>query len=176
MERKPKLAVLTVALIAALSWGLFTVVPFAGAEEQEITVPTYDDSDLTLVLNRDGIQYRIRRRDAIVRRFITQGALAQLEGEIVGYTNYLLVVDVDGQLLNVIMPGKWVSDGAILAVNELFDGSPFSVGQYITVDTLKLSLDRETHVITSYLAYAFEIEDTSATALLPFNVEALAIE
>ena len=34
MERKIKLSLLTVAIIAALSWTLLAVVPFAAADEQ----------------------------------------------------------------------------------------------------------------------------------------------
>lgn len=174
MEQKTKLVVLTVALIVAISGGLLAVMPFAAAAEQEIDVPTYDDTDVALLLNREGIQYCIRRRDAFVRRFLTQGSLAQVEGEIMGISNHILVVNDDGQTLNIIMPGKWVYDGNTIELSDLFDGTPFSIGQHITVDTLKLSLDRDTHVITGYLAYAFEIDGVSATALLPFNVEELA--
>ena len=80
MERKTKLTLFTVAMLAALSWSLLAVVPLAAADEQELDVPTYDGHKVTLELNRDGLAYRLRRRDAILRRFITDGSLATLDG------------------------------------------------------------------------------------------------
>jgi hypothetical protein len=76
------------------------------ADEQELDVPTFDGQHVTLELNRDGLAYRIRRRDAILRRFITDGTLATLDGEIVGMTQHILVVSVNEQVLNILMPGR----------------------------------------------------------------------
>ena len=78
MERKTKLTLFSVAILAALSWSLLAVVPLAAADEQELDIPTYDGQKVTLELNRDGLAYRIRRQDAILRRFITDGSLAPL--------------------------------------------------------------------------------------------------
>ncbi len=173
MERKTKLAIFTVAIVAALSWSLLAVVPFATADEQELEVPTFDGQRVTLELNRDGLAYRIRRRDAILRRFITDGAPVTLEGEIVGISQHLLVVRVNEQILNILMPGRWVVNGDIITYPDL-TSTQLMVEQAITIDTLKLSLEKDTHTITAYLAYAFEADGLAATALLPFNVEVYA--
>ena len=175
MERKTKLTLFTVAIIAALSWSLLAVVPLAAADEQELEVPTSDGQKVTLELHRDGLAYRLRRRDAILRRFITDGTLATLDGEIVGLSQHLLVIKVDEQVLNVLMPGRWVVNGDIIAFPDL-TSTQLMVGQSITIDALQLTLEKDTHAITAYLAYAFETEGYTATALLPFNVEVYATD
>jgi hypothetical protein len=175
MERKTKLTLFTVAIIAALSWSLLAVVPLAAADEQELDVPTCDDQKVTLQLNRDGLAYRIRRRDAILRRFITDGSLATLDGEIVGISQHILVIKVDDQALNILMPGQWVANGDTLSYPDLM-GTQLIVGQSISMNTLKLTLGKDTHAITAYLAYAFETGGLTATALLPFNVEVYTTE
>ena len=175
MERKTKLTLFTVTLISALSWSLLAVVPFVAADEQELAVETCDGHDVTLVLNRDGLAYRIRRRDAILRRFITDGSLASLHGEIIGISQHILVIKVDEQVLNVLMPGKWVVNGETLSFADLMDGTLY-IGQFITLDTLKLTLEKDTHAITAYLGYAFESNGVTANALLPFNVEVYVTE
>ena len=43
-------------------------------------------------------------------------------------------------------------------------------------DTLKLALEKDTHAITAYLAYAFESSGVTANAVLPFNVEVYVTE
>jgi hypothetical protein len=175
LERKTKLSLFTVAIIAALSWSLLAVVPFAAADEQELDVPTYDGQDVKLVLNRDGIAYRIRRRDVILRRFITDGSLASLEGTVVGMSQHILVVNVQDQVLNILMPGKWIVNGETLAYSDL-TGEYLAVGDSITIDALRLALEKDDHAITAYLAYALEFNDVTATALLPFNIEVYATD
>jgi hypothetical protein len=138
MERKTKLTLFTVAIIAALSWSLLAVVPLATADEQELEMPTYDGRKVTLELNRDGLAYRLRRRDAILRRFITDGTLATLEGEIVGMSQHVLVINVNEQVLNILMPERWVVNGDIITYPDL-TSTQLMVGQSITIDALKAS-------------------------------------
>jgi hypothetical protein len=175
MERKTKLTLFTVAIVAALSWSLLAVVPFAAADEQELDIPTFDGQKVTLELNRDGLAYRIRRRDVILRRFITDGSLAALDGEIVGMSQHILVVKVNDQVLSILMPRQWVVNGDTLSYPDLMS-EHLIVGQSITIDALKLTLEKDTHAITAYLAYAFETDGLTATALLPFNVEVYATD
>jgi hypothetical protein len=175
MERKSKLTLFTVAIVAALSWSLLAVVPFAAADEQELDIPTFDGHKVTLELNRDGLAYRIRRRDVILRRFITDGSLAALDGEIVGMSQHILVVKVNDQVLSILMPRQWVVNGDTLSYPDLMS-EHLIVGQSITIDALKLTLEKDTHAITAYLAYAFETDGLTATALLPFNVEVYATD
>jgi hypothetical protein len=175
MERKTKLTLFTVAIVAALSWSLLAVVPFAAADEQELDIPTFDGHKVTLELNRDGLAYRIRRRDVILRRFITDGSLAALDGEIVGMSQHILVVKVNDQVLSILMPRQWVVNGDTLSYPDLMS-EHLIVGQSITIDALKLTLEKDTHAITAYLAYAFETDGLTATALLPFNVEVYATD
>jgi hypothetical protein len=175
MERKSKLTLFTVAIVAALSWSLLAVVPFAAADEQELDIPTFDGHKVTLELNRDGLAYRIRRRDVILRRFINDGSLAALDGEIVGMSQHILVVKVNDQVLSILMPRQWVVNGDTLSYPDLMS-EHLIVGQSITIDALKLTLEKDTHAITAYLAYAFETDGLTATALLPFNVEVYATD
>jgi hypothetical protein len=170
MERKIKLSLLTVAIIALLSWSLLVVVPFAAADEQVLDVTTYDSQDIKLVLNRDGIAYRLRCRDVILRRFITDGTVVSLDGEIVGMSQHILVIKVQDQVLNILMPSKWIRYGKTLVYSDLTSDT-LTVGDDITLNALKLTLEKDDHAITAYLAYVLTVDGVTATALLPFNVE-----
>jgi hypothetical protein len=170
MERKTKLGLLSVAVIAALSWSLLAVVPFATADEQVLDVPTYDGQDVKLVLNRDGIAYRLRRRDMILRRFITDGSVVSLDGEIVGMSQHILVIKVQDKVLNILMPVKWIVNGETLVYSDMTSGM-LTVGDDISFNALKLTLEKDDHAITAYLPYALTEDGVTASALLPFNVE-----
>ena len=175
MERKTKLSLFTVAIIAALSWSLLAVVPFAAADEQVLDVPTYDDQDVKLVLNREGVAYRLRRRDVILRRFITDGSVVSLDGEVVGMSRHILAIKVQDQVLNILMPEKWIVNGETLIYSDMASGT-LTVGDAITLNALKLTLEKDDHAITAYLAYALTGDGVAATALLPFNVELYATD
>jgi hypothetical protein len=173
MENKTKVMALSILLVVAVS--VIFIVPAVFAEDQELSVPPYEnEGELKLRLERHGISYQVQRRNAIARRFITSGSYYLLTGEISAVNRHILVITDEDNTINVLMPKTWVIDGNKLSTQDLLDGEPFRLGDTVYIETLMLELERETHVVTSYLAYSMTVGEEAATALLPFNIEAIA--
>lgn len=165
---------MTLGALLVVAIGVILILPMVSAGEQELTDSRYgNESELKLQLERQGIRYFIQRRDAIVRLFIKSGTYQPLEGKISAVTRHILVIMDEDETINVLMPNKWVIDGNILSTQDLLDGNPLGLGDIASIETLMLELDRETHVITSYLAYSIQVGEEAATALLPFNIEVM---
>ena len=90
-------------------------------------------------------------------------------------SQHILVIEVQDQVLNILMPGKWIVDGETLVYSDMSSGT-LTVGDAITLTALKLTLEKDDHAITAYLAYALAFDGVTATALLPFNVELYATD
>ena len=99
---------------------------------------------------------------------LRNGEPATLTGDTVALEGHILVMSVAGDLENVILPGKWVLDGQIITLQELYD--EYMAGGEITVHTLKLELAQESKTITVYFGYEIEAGGAVAKAVLPFNI------
>lgn len=161
MERKVKY---TVALaIAIIALGVFIALPATLAEE----APPEDNAIRTHRPHRY-LPPKLRLMLHVLRR----GEPAELEAITVVLEGHILVVEVEGDLVNIIMPGRWIYEGESLTLQDLFDGEPLGMGEAMTIYTLKLEMTRETHIVTAYFAYEIEVETGTASAILPFNIEA----
>ena len=103
---------------------------------------------------------------------LRNGVPAEVTGEVIALEGRILIVENGGELVNVNLPWKWMVDGEVYTAQDLFDGEPFGAGDGIAVDTLMLEMERESHTVTVYFAYEFEIQGTTVTAVLPFNIQA----
>ena len=168
LETKIKRIVIAALLAFITVSGVLAVLPIGFADESGED-STYEE--LKILLQNRRVNYDLWRRDAIVTRFIKNGAYELLEGAVIAVTPHILVIEFDGQAINVIVPGKWVYDGDVLDTQDLMDGQPFGLGDVIHLEALMLKLEKDDHAITSYLAFSISIGDDAATALLPFNVE-----
>ncbi len=83
-----------------------------------------------------------------------------------------MVLEDDGGLVNVNLPWRWMVDGEVYTAKDLFDGDPFGAGDKATIKSLMVELEEESHTVTIYIAYELEIQGTTATAVIPFNIEA----
>jgi hypothetical protein len=102
-------------------------------------------------------------------RILRNGEWTELEGNLVALVGRIMVVQVEEEA-NMVVPGKWLYDGEVYTIEELLDGDPFGIGDYLSIKTLKATLDAESHEVTAY--FAFEMgNDTTARAILPFNIE-----
>jgi len=108
---------------------------------------------------------------AIGRRFLKNGVPETLEGEVNVVERFILVIDIEGNKVNVIMPNRWTINGEIKNTKDLFDGDPFNIDDEVIIETLKLEIVKETHTVNSYFAYSINSEGTTASALLPVNIE-----
>ncbi|RLI10645.1 hypothetical protein DRO42_00635 [Candidatus Bathyarchaeota archaeon] len=157
MENKTKYT--AALMIALLAVGALLILPSALAED----APSGPDGPKG-----------VRRPFPRLRLWIyvlKHGVPTDVEGEVVVLEGHILVVEMDGGPVNVNVPGRWLVDGEVLTAQELFDQGPFSLGDTLTISTLKLEMTRETHTVTSYFAYAIEGDGATARALLPFNIE-----
>jgi hypothetical protein len=75
-----------------------------------------------------------------------------------------------GDFVNINMLGRWIYDGETTGLSGLFDGEPFQLNYLLTISTLKIQMEQETHTVTAYFAYKIKGE-VAAEAILPFNIE-----
>jgi hypothetical protein len=111
------------------------------------------------------------RRVPIWRWVINNGIPETLEGEASTFKRCILVLEVQGEPVNVVIPGFWTVGDEVMNTEELLDGDPFGMGDTMTIETLMVELVKETHTVKSYFAYTIQVDEVKATALLPFNIE-----
>lgn len=162
MEKNTKLiAGLMIALIAI---GTLAIVPSIMAQSEGQPAP----KGLRLVL-RQALRHRAH---PWLRLLLKNGTPETFTGIVTDFRGAILVVQADGETLNVNAPRLWSVEGVILNRSDLFDGDPFALGETeLTFHTLKLELEREEFTVTTYFAYILESDDVEARAVLPFNIE-----
>jgi hypothetical protein len=160
MKNKTKAIVLASLIVTMVCSGVLLSLHAVSAEE--VSPPTGDRQD---------ISYLLKRRDALVMRFLRNGVPEVLEGDVSVVTRVILVVNIEGEAVNVVVPRFWVFNGETTHITDLFDGDPFNLGDEAVLKTLMLKLVKETHTVKSYVAYSIQIEDKTATALQPFNID-----
>jgi hypothetical protein len=101
---------------------------------------------------------------------LKQGIPTELEATAVALEERILIVEIDGDFVSINMPGRWIYDGETTGLPGLFDGEPFQLNDLLTINTLKIQMEQETHTVTAYFAYKIEGE-VAAEAILPFNIE-----
>lgn len=103
---------------------------------------------------------------------LRNGVPSEITGEVITLEGRILVVEAGGGLVNVNLPWKWMVDGEVYTAQELFDGEPFGAGDGVVIDSLMLEMEKESHTVTVYFAYEMEIQGTTATAVLHYNIRA----
>jgi hypothetical protein len=158
VEKKVKMGmVLAVAFIAI---GVF-LVPAVLAEDE------YAEPEKTA----SGVFPKLPIKLRLLIHVLKNGTPTEVGGQVVALEGRILVVSYGGGLLNINVPGKWIADGVTYTVKDLFDGDPFGPGDLVSIETLKVEIARETHSVAMYLAYSVTVEDLTASAVLPFNIE-----
>jgi hypothetical protein len=160
MEKKTKAIIIATLMVVVVASGL--VLSLQAVSAEELTPQTFEGR---------GDKRLLKRREAIVWRFVKNGVPKTLKGEASVVERCLLVLDVQGKIVNVVVPRIWVVDGETFTLQNLFDGDPFVLGEEVTLETLMLELVEDTHKVTSYFAYSIQNDEELATALLPFNIE-----
>jgi hypothetical protein len=160
MEKKTQAIVIATLIVVVVASGI--VLSLQAVSAEEVPPQTFDGPSEKRLL---------RRREAIIWRFVKNGVSETLKGEASVVERRILVLDVQGKIINVVVPRIWVIDGEALTLQDLFDGDPFELGEEVTLETLMLELVKETHTVTSYIAYSIQNHEEIATALLPFNIE-----
>ena len=162
MQNKTKSVAILAITVVIVASAVFLSLPNALAEE-----------DTVILEDRERIGNLIKKRlaTAIGRRFIKNGVPETLEGEVYVVERVILVLDNEGDKVNIIMPNRWTVNGETKNTQDLFDGDPFNIGDEVIIETLKLELVKETHTVNSYFAYSIQSDGTTANALLSVNIK-----
>jgi hypothetical protein len=147
-----KMKALGVLLVALVAGGAFLMVQ---AQAEDANVPSAVPQQAKPLYKQV-----VAGRWWLVRMLIRNGEPTTLtDVKIVAYDKGLLVLS-NG--LNVIVPGKWVKDGGVVAREDLLKDL---VGQTITIQALKVEY---TNKYTTTVYFAYKIGDTPA--LLHWNI------
>ncbi len=90
------------------------------------------------------------------------------------HRNILILTDGDGKRYNIVLPVNWNIGSEIISLNEMFEEGYVSIGDEVTLEVLKRTVENENEVtLTIFLAYEIKNEDTSDVfyAVLPVNIE-----
>jgi hypothetical protein len=155
MQRK-HLAAMCALLVA---FGAFMVLPPAFAEE------AYGAETDTA---QKGV-WRPLNRLRLLLYILKNGEPSTLTGDTVALEGRILVMDLDGDLENVILPGKWVLDGEVITLKDLYD--EYMTGSEVTIHTLKVEYAQDTKTVTVHFGYKVTVEGNTAEAVLPFNIK-----
>jgi hypothetical protein len=156
MEKK-RLAAICALLVA---FSVFVVLPPVFAEE--------GIDDVESATRQRGAQRPLDRLRILIY-ILRNGEPVTVTGDAVALEGRILVMSVAGDLENVILPGKWVLDGQIITLPELYD--EYMSGSEITVHTLKVEFVQESKTITVYFGYKVAVSGVVAEAVLPFNIQ-----
>ena len=158
----------TALMIALIAVGALTIVPGILADSEQAGENRTASKDIQAL--KKWIVNNLRR-PGLGLYILKNGTPATLVGTAEVQTGNIVVMDTDNGQINVVVPGKWVVDGQVLTVADLFDGTPFTLGESeLSVDTLMVELKTETHTVSAYFAYKIVLGETTANALLPFNI------
>jgi hypothetical protein len=154
--QKKYLAAMCALLVA---FGAFMVLPPAFAEE------IYDAETGTV---QKGV-WRPLGKLRLLLYILKNGEPSTLTGDAVAIQGHILVMDLDGDLENVILPGNWVLDGQVITLEDLYDG--YMSGSEVTIHTLKVEYAQETKTVTVHFGYKVTVGGDTAEAVLPFNIK-----
>jgi len=101
---------------------------------------------------------------------LTHGESTTLEGRLILVEGRILVLEAGGMETYVVLPHRWLVDGEVLTVEELFDGDPLGPGDTLTIRALRLTHVGENHTVEFYAAYEVDGGGVEARALTPFNI------
>jgi len=170
-----KTKILGIALAAVAITALLVYVPLtlAGSnnrrrnQESNPDILTITDTEQLVIQPIDGLRLRL------LRRFIANATPVEVQGTVVALVRQMLVLNIRGGQVRIHLPPTWIVGEAVLETEDLFETDFLTVGQSITVKTLKGTLiTGEGYSI--YVLFGYEIINASsihAYAVLPFNIE-----
>lgn len=170
-----KTKILGIALATVAVTALLIYVPLTLASSnnrrrnQELNpdIPMITDIE-PLVIQPIG-ELRLR----LLRRFIANATPVEVQGTVVALVKQMLVLNVAEGQVRIHLPPTWIVEEAVLETEDLFETDYLTVGQSITVKTLKGTLITGVGY-SIYVLFGYEIINASnvhAYAVLPFNIE-----
>jgi hypothetical protein len=146
-----KMKALGVLLVALVVGGALMMVQ---AQAEDASVPSTVPQEAKPLY-----KHVVKGRWWMVRALIRNGEPTTLTADVVTYEKGLLVLS-NG--VKVIVPGKWIKDGKVVAREDILQTL---VGKQVTIQALKLEY---TNKYTATVYFAYKLGDVSA--LLPWNI------
>jgi len=146
-----KMKALGVILVALVAGGAFMMVQ---AQAEDASVPSTVPQQAKPLY-----KHVVKGRWWLVRALIRNGEPTTLTADVVTYEKGLLVLS-NG--VKVIVPGKWIKDGKVVAREDILQTL---VGKQVTIQALKLEY---TNKYTATVYFAYKLGDVSA--FLPWNI------
>ena len=104
---------------------------------------------------------------------LRNATLGSLTGKAVALDGQILVVQANGDYVNVVVPKRWIVGKEVMDAGELFEeGGPLQYDKTLTISLLKYAVSGRDHSVTFLYAYKIKQGDTTASAVLPFNIQA----
>ena len=104
---------------------------------------------------------------------LRNATLGSLTGKAVALDGQILVVQTNGDYVNVVVPKRWIVGKEVMDAGELFaEGGPLQYDKTLTISLLKYVVSGKAHSVTFLYAYKIKQGDTTASAVLPFNIQA----
>jgi hypothetical protein len=178
METKFK--VLTVVLIAAIMTSVFAIaVPTMAQETEE---PSEDEVPPIYFGFRGHRGHRMEPNGMampwLLNQFNENAISIKVEGELTALERNILIVKTEkGEIVNVVVPSVWMIGDKVYDLRTFIDFELLNVGDTIVVQALRTDLmENEDASLSIYVLFGYVISDgeTTAYAVLPFNIEASA--
>jgi hypothetical protein len=167
-----KMKILGIALVVMAVTVLLVYVPFALANSQNNRRNWPKNVPMTIEEIPDS-QFADGFRQRLLRRFIENSTLAEIQGTVVASVRNLLVLDTQDGQVRIHLPRTWIVNGEKFEKEDLFGKGYLTIEQSITVKALKGTLvTKDTYSI--YVVLGYEIVNASsvhAYAVLPFNIQ-----
>jgi len=168
METKLKVLAVSAILVMVLLSSLSVLPLVAGA-----TSNVEERQNRRLVVHI--VRHRPHPRAQIARQFFRGASAVTIEGSVAAYHRNILVLDSNGENINVILLPIWRYGADVVNVSGLFEKGYLQVGDSVVVKALQRTVTNSNGVsIVTVVAY--EIENISGGytlyAVTPFNVRA----
>jgi hypothetical protein len=169
-----KTKILWIALVVAVATSLLIYVPLTLAGSRNNNSNEVLNPSMSTMMNEEMPRFQLNGEivSQLLRRFIANSTLVEIHGNVVALVKRILVLNTaDGQV-RVLLPATWIVGEKVLEKEDLFKTDYLTIGQNISVKTLKGTIvTRESYNI--YVLFGYEIINTSgvhAYAVLPFNI------
>jgi hypothetical protein len=169
-----KTKIFGIAFVVAVATSLLIYVPLTLAVSRNNNSNEVLNPSMSTMMNEEMLlsQSNSEIGPQLLRRFIANSTLVEIHGTVVALVKRMLVLNTaDGQV-RILLPATWIVGEKVLEREDLFKTDYLTVGQDISVKTLKGTIvTRESYNI--YVLFGYEIINTSAVhayAVLPFNI------
>ena len=162
-------AILTIVVLSALS-----TIPFISGATSEAAIMRncgehQSRRSVVVHVHRHGINPKVR----VSRWFFREASGVTVEGSVAAYFRNMLILNLDGESINIVLPPVWRVNSEVMNVSTLFEEGYIEVGDEVLVKAVQRKATNE-NGLSIVILLAYEIESQNGYtlyAVLPFNIE-----